>query len=523
MAAASTTAPAAPQANPWIIAFSVMFATFMEVLDTTVVNVSVPYIAGSLSATNTEATWTLTSYLVANAVILPITGWLANYFGRKRLLMSAVTGFTAASFLCGLAPTLTMLILLRVVQGACGGVLQPISQAILLEAFPPEDRGKAMGFWGLGIVVAPALGPVVGGWLTFTYSWRWVFYINIPVGIVSIIMTKMFIFDPPYIRRPAAGIDYWGIGFLALGISALQVVLDKGQEKDWFGTRWIAELSIVSAAALVIFLLYELRVRNPVVNLRVFKNRTYAIGVALMTILGFELYGALVVFPLLLQTLLGYTSYIAGRTMFPRGLGSLIAMPMVGALVSRFDPRKVLAMGFLGLSCSLMQLSWLNLNAGFWDFFWPQLIQGFAIGTCFVPLTTITMDPIPREQMGNATSLFNLVRNIGGSAGISIAQTLNERNTQRYINIWGANITPYSDKARSMLNGLQSLFVSKGFDPATALHKAQGVMFNLLQQQASILSYLHTFRLLGVFALATIPLVLLLRKPAGGKSAVAMH
>src|SRR5437868_4295309 len=244
------TQQAAEEINPWIIAISVMLSTFMEVLDTTVVNVSLPHIAGNLSATVDEATWALTSYLVANAIILPITGWLANYLGRKRLLIFATSGFTMASFLCGLAPNLAFLIFFRVVQGACGGALQPISQAVLLESFPPEDRGKAMGFWGLGIVVAPMLGPVLRGWLTDSYSWRWVFYINVPVGIASVIMTQLFIFDPAYIRRTTARIDYWGIGMLAVGVAALQVVLDKWQDADWFAAHWITALAVVACVAL---------------------------------------------------------------------------------------------------------------------------------------------------------------------------------------------------------------------------------------------------------------------------------
>src|ERR1700704_496200 len=254
-------APASPisrHINPWIIAIAVMLSTFMEVLDTTVVNVSLPHIAGSMSATVDEATWALTSYLVANAVILPITGWLATILGRKRLLMMAVTGFTVTSFLCGLAPNLPLLIVFRVLQGACGGALQPISQAVLLESFPRESRGKAMAFWGLGIVVAPMLGPVLGGWLTDNYSWRWVFYINLPVGLASIIMTRLFIFDPPYIRRSKAGIDYWGIGMLAVAVGALQVVLDKGQEEDWFSSHWILALAITSCLALLLFVIYEI-------------------------------------------------------------------------------------------------------------------------------------------------------------------------------------------------------------------------------------------------------------------------
>src|SRR5438552_9944549 len=308
--------------NPWLIAVAVMFATFMEVLDTTVVNVSLPHIAGSLSATIDEATWVLTSYLVANAIILPMTGWLASRFGRKRLLMLSVVGFTASSFLCGLAPTLGTLIMFRIMQGATGGAMQPLSQAVLLEAFPPHDRGKAMGFWGLGIVVAPILGPVLGGWLTDSYSWRWVFYINIPVGIASLMMTKLFIFDPPYLRQESRRVDYWGIGMLAVGIGALQIVLDKGQEADWFSSTFITTLAVIAAATLVACIIFELITDDPVVDLRVFKERSYAVGVFLMTVVGFVLYGSLVLLPIMLQTLLGYPSLQAGIAMAPRGVGS---------------------------------------------------------------------------------------------------------------------------------------------------------------------------------------------------------
>src|SRR5215216_5707189 len=318
--------------NPWLIAVSVMFATFMEVLDTTVVNVSLPHIAGSLSATVDEATWALTSYLVANAIILPMTGWLANVFGRKNLLLWATGGFTIASFLCGIAPNLGALIAFRILQGATGGALQPLSQAVLLESFEPHERGKAMGFWGLGIVVAPILGPVVGGWLTDSYSWRWVFYINLPVGVASIVMTKMFIFDPPYLRRETERIDYWGIGMLVVGIGALQYVLDKGQEADWFADRAILTLSIISAVTLIVLVIHELTTEHPIIDLRVFKERSYATGVFLMTMLGFVLYGSMVLLPVMLQTLLGYPSMQAGIAMAPRGMGSLVMMPIVGIL-----------------------------------------------------------------------------------------------------------------------------------------------------------------------------------------------
>src|SRR5712671_5504000 len=422
------------QINPWLIAVSVMLATFMEVLDTTVVNVSLPHIAGSLSVSIDEATWALTSYLVANAIILPMTGWLASVFGRKNLLMISVVGFTVASFLCGLAPTLGSLIFFRIVQGATGGALQPLSQAVLLEAFPPKDRGKAMAFWGLGIVVAPMLGPVLGGWLTDSYSWRWVFYINIPIGIIALLMTQTFVFDPPYIKRRAGGIDYWGMGLLVVGIGALQIMLDKGQEEDWFSSHFIVILAVLAAIGLIGFVIRELNAEHPIVDLRVFRYRTYAAGVFLMTVLGFVLYGSTVLVPLMLQTLLGYPAVRAGIVMLPRGLGSFIAMPLVGLLMSKIEPRRLLAAGVLISSLSFWKFSHLSLDVGYWDFFIPLIIQGSAMGLLFVPLTTITNDPIPKEEIGNATSLFNLMRNIGASIGIASVTTILSRNQQKHIN-----------------------------------------------------------------------------------------
>jgi DHA2 family multidrug resistance protein len=499
--------------NPWIVAIAVMLSTFMEVLDTTVVNVSLPHIAGSLSATVDEATWTLTSYLVSNAIILPLTGWLSNFFGRKRMLLLSVSGFTIASFLCGLAPSLPFLIVCRVIQGACGGGLQPISQAVLLESFSPEDRGKAMGFWGLGIVVAPLLGPVLGGWLTDNYSWRWVFYINVPIGLASIVMTRMFVFDPAYVRRVSSKVDYWGIGMLALGIGALQIVLDKGQEKDWFGTSWITALAVVGVMVLAAFILHELRAAEPVVNLRVFKNRTYSTGVFLMAMLGIGLYSTTVLIPLVLQTLLGYPAMAAGIAMAPRGLGSFIAMPVVGLIMAKFDPRKLLTAGMLVCATTLFQFSRLNLQAGYWDFFWPQFEMGLALGLVFVPLTTTSMAPIPKETMGNATSLFNLVRNLGGSVGISAVNTIQVRREQANINILGRHVNAYDSTSRQMLSALQKMFLSRGGDMVSAAHRAQATAFRIVERQASMLSYNAVFRLLCGLFLLMIPFIFLMHRP----------
>jgi DHA2 family multidrug resistance protein len=512
-----------PHVNPWIVATAVMFATFMEVLDTTVVNVSLPHIAGSLSASVEEATWVLTSYLVANAIILPMTGWLANYFGRKRMLQAAVFGFTAASFLCGMAQTLPMLIFFRIVQGATGGALQPLSQAVMLEAFPSQDRGKAMAFWGLGIVVAPMLGPVIGGYLTDNFSWRWVFYINLPVGLASIIMTRLFIFDPPYIRRQSGGIDYWGMGLLAVGVGALQIVLDKGQEEDWFASYWVTALGVVAAAGIAIFVIHEIRTRDPVVHLRVFKVRTYSAGVFLMTVLGFVLYGSMLLVPIFLQTLLGYPALDAGIAMAPRGLGSFLMMPLVGTVLGRFDPRKVLAVGLVGASYTLYSLSQLNLNAGYWDIFWPQFIQGASLAMLFVPLTTATMDPIPREEMGNATSMFNLMRNIGGSMGIASATTFLYRRQQLHTHLLAVDVNPYNPQTQVFLKGVQSAMILHGSDPHTAASQSYGAIWGVVERQASMLAFVDTFRAMAVVFLLMLPLLFIMKRPKHDRGGGAMH
>src|SRR5712671_3993182 len=503
------------QVNPWIVAIAVMFGTFMEVLDTTVVNVSLPHIAATMSATIDEATWVLTSYLVANAIILPMTGWLASTFGRKRLLMMSVTGFTISSFLCGIAPNLGSLIAFRILQGATGGALQPLSQAVLLESFQPHERGKAMGFWGLGIVVAPIIGPVVGGWLTDSYSWRWVFYINLPVGIASIIMTNLFIFDPPYLRRVAQKVDYWGIGMLVVGIGALQYVLDKGQEADWFADRGILALSIVSGVTLLVLLYHEWTTEHPIIDLRVFKERSYATGVFLMTMLGFVLYGTLVLLPVMLQTLLGYPSLQAGIAMAPRGMGSLVMMPIVGFLTSKIDVRKLLATGFFVAGFTLIWLGQLNLQAGYWDIFWPQLLQGTGMALTFVPLTTVAMDPIPRERMGNATSLFNLMRNIGGSIGIAITGTMLTRTQQTTTSLLGSHVSAYDLGGQAMFAQMRAAFIAAGADATTATNRAYAALFGMVQRQAAMVAFVGIFQVLGILFLVLIPLVLLMRRPKG--------
>ena len=507
--------------NPWLIAIAVMSSTFMEVLDTTVVNVSLPHIAGNLSATTDEATWTLTSYLVANAIILPMTGWLATTFGRKRLLMLSVTGFTTASFFCGLAPTLPFLIFFRIIQGACGGGLQPLSQAILLESFPPEKRGQAMAFWALGIVVAPMLGPVAGGWLTDNYSWRWVFYINVPIGVIAILLTQAFIFDPHYLRKESKGIDYWGIGLLVLGIGSLQIMLDKGQEDDWFGSHFIITLAVLAVIGIGGLLVRELKAEHPIIDLSVFRYRSYAIGTFIMTVVGFVLYGSTVLLPLLMQELLGYTATHAGITNLPRGLASFIFMPLVGYLTGKVDSRKLLGFGFLATAFAMYRISLFSLGVGSSSFWLPLTVQGAGLGLIFVPLTTVTNDPIPRERMGNATSIFNLMRNIGASVGIAMVETMQVRKAQMHINILDEHVNPANPLARQTIDGLRALFMSQGKDAVTATHDAYAAVWAMVQQQAAMLAYNDAFRFLALMFVVMLPLIFLMRKPKKGKAVMA--
>jgi DHA2 family multidrug resistance protein len=495
--------------NPWLPAIAVMLSAAMEMLDTSVVNVSLRHIAGSLSATVDEATWVLTSYIVANAIILPISGWLASYFGRKRLLMTVVTGFTVSSVLCGIAPSLGWLIFFRVMQGTTGGGLVPLSQAVLLEVFPVEKRGKAMAFWGIGMIALPILGPTVGGWLTDNYSWRWVFYVNVPVGIASLIMMHVFIEDPSYLRKVSRRIDAWGLGLLAVGMGAFQIMLDKGQEEDWFNSDLIAGLVLVAVAGLIAFLIRELRTREPLVDFRLLKYGTFAAGTLLGGVLGFVLFGSLVLLPLFMQQLLGFPAVTAGFWTSPRGIGTLIFLPLTGiALGRRWDPRLLLSAGLVLASVAFFLYASLDLNAGGSDFLWPQIIQGAGLSMVFTPLTTISMDPIPLESMGFATSLFSLARNMGSSMGISFVTTAIARRSQFHQARLVETITAYDPTVRQAMHSLGNMV--GGGDHSTG---ALAVMYGQVLRQASAISFLEMFHVLGVLFLLTLPLVWVMRQP----------
>jgi DHA2 family multidrug resistance protein len=500
------------RSNRWLIAIAVMSSAVMEVLDTSVVNVSLPHIAGSLSASVEEATWVLTSYLVANAVVLPISGWLANLIGRKRLLLTVVTGFTLSSVCCGLAPSLPVLIFFRILQGTTGGGLQPLSQAVLLEEFPSQERGKAMAFWGLGIVAAPILGPTLGGWLTDAYSWRWVFYINVPIGLVSFVMISLFLYDPPHIRRGSLRVDYWGLGMLVVGIGALQIMLDKGQEEDWFGSDFIVALAVIAGVMLTAFVVRELTVAEPIVRFRLLRYRTFAAGIGLVTTLGFVLYGSLVLLPLFMQTLLGWTAVTAGLWTSPRGIGTALFMPLVGILLSRgWDGRKMLAFGFVVTSLALFGYSHMTLQSGTWDILLHQINQGVGMAFVFVPLTTLTMDPIPKAETGYATSLYSVMRNIGSSMGVSFVATFLARRAQFHQSVLAAHITPYTEGVREFLAWAAQRLLQAGFAGSTDLGSL-ALLYRMVQQQASLLSFAEAFRAMGFLFLGITPLVLLMQR-----------
>jgi DHA2 family multidrug resistance protein len=500
-----------------------MLATFMEVLDTSVANVSLPHIAGTLSASTEEATWVLTSYLVANAVILPISGWLSSYFGRKRLLITCIIIFTLSSALCGAATSMTMLIVARVLQGIGGGVLQPTAQAVLMESFPFEKRGQAMAVYAMGIIVAPIIGPTLGGWITDNYSWRWIFYINIPVGVAAVLMALWFIENPPYLKRAkSSSIDYLGFALMTVCLATFQLVLDTGQQNDWFESKQIVLLSVVSVVSLVAFVIRELTVEEPIVDLRILTNRNFGVGTLLMTIVGGVLYGTTALLPLFLQTLLGYPAVQSGLAVSPRGIGSMASMIIVGRLVGKIDSRLLMTFGFFVLAVSMYMLAGINLEIGMPNIVWPNIINGFAMGFIFVPLTTMAMGTLNREQMGNAAGIYSLMRNLGGGLGISAVTTLLARGAQQHQAVMVSHLTPYDSAFQQRLQQLQSVFGSS----VDGIQKAYAAIYGVLVRQANLLAFVDNFRVLTFVCLACIPLVFLLRRvrgDGGGGGSAAMH
>jgi DHA2 family multidrug resistance protein len=511
--------------NPWIIAATVMLATFMEVLDTSVANVSLPHIAGSLDSTNDEATWVLTSYLVANAIVLPLSGFFSELFGRKRFYMACVIIFTVSSTLCGLAPSLGALIVFRVLQGLGGGALQPVSQAILVESFPKEKRGVAMAFYGMGVVVAPIIGPTLGGWITDNYSWRWIFLINIPVGVLSVLLTGMLIHDPHFLKRKAAGfkLDYIGLGLLSLGLAFLEIVLDEGQREDWFGSRLILWSAVIAVFALVSVVVWELRQKEPVVDFHVLRDRNFAISTLTMFMLGFVLYGSSMMLPLFLQTMLGYSATQSGLVLSPGGVVVVCLLPLVGVLVSKTQPRWLVVFGLVFCSLGLLLMGQFTLEVDFHHAVLSRIVQSVGLAFLFVPINATAFNFITREKTGYATGLINLARNVGGSAGIAMCTTIVARRAQFHQNLLVGNLSWLEAPFQNMVQGAQALLFSRGSDPAQAAQQAQGLAYYTLVRQANMMAFIDAFRILAVLFLAMVPLMFFMRKTKPRKGPVAME
>jgi DHA2 family multidrug resistance protein len=511
--------------NKWFIAVIVIIPTFIEVVDTSVVNVALDHIRGSLSAGVDEATWAITSYLVSNAIIIPLTGWLSRVFGRKRYLIFSVSLFTISSLFCGMAWSLSSLIFFRVLQGLGGGALQPISQTILLETFPPKEHGMAMAVFGIGVIFAPILGPILGGWITDNWSWHWIFFINIPIGILSVFLIGAFIKDPPYLKRISiARIDYWGVILIALGLGALQVVLDRGQQEDWFNSPVILALGAVSIISLLIFVFWELfKAKDPVLHLRIFKNKSFASGSFVMFMTFFVLFATIVIIPIYLQKLMGYTAYWAGLALAPGGLSMLFLMPVVGKLVTKISPKTILFVGLVVSAISTVMLMQVSLQTDFDFIVWARIVTGLGLGLIFIPLTNLTLSSVPKEEMGNATSLYNLLRNLGGSFGVAFVTTVIARRAQFHQARLVEAVNPYDPNYQQAVAHISALPQAQAVAGVPATGVARAAIYQEVMRQASLFSFVDAFYWCTVLLILVIPLVLLMRRPKYGAMPVSAH
>jgi len=498
--------------NKWLVAVTVMLPTLVVIIDTSVVNVSLDHIRGSLSAGIDESTWAITSYLAANAIVIPMTGWLSRIFGRKRFLLFSITLFTLSSFLCGASWSLRALIFFRIIQGLSGGSLQPISQAILLETFPRHQHGTAMAIFGIGIMIGPVVGPLLGGWITDNWSWHWVFFINIPIGIVAILMSMAFIVDPHYAGARKFRIDYWGLAFLTIGIGCLQVVLDQGQREDWFASQFILWLSVLSFAGLLFFIVNEYYAEHPIVDLHIFKNLTFASGNIIGFATFFTLFGSLIMLPICLQTLMGYTAFLAGWVLGPGGLMAMISMPIAGRLITRVNPKMVLFTGTMITAYSMLMMSWFNLSADFYTVAWPRVVMGFGMGLLFVPLTTLTMSWIHKEEMGNATSVFNLLRNLGGSFGVAFASTLVSRRAQFHQGRLTEGMSILDRNFQEAVPLVSNILKGQGFAPSQLDAGTLGLVYKKLVKEASMMAFNDTFFVLAALMALAGLLVLIMKR-----------
>jgi DHA2 family multidrug resistance protein len=511
--------------NPWVIAVTVTLATFMEVLDTSIANVALPHISGSLSASADESTWVLTSYLVSNAIILPLSGWFSSLIGRKRFYMSCVALFTVSSFLCGLAPSLGVLVLFRILQGVGGGGLQPSEQAILNDTFPIEKRGMAFAVYGIAVVVAPTIGPWLGGWITDNFSWRWIFYINVPVGIISLILTSLIVSDPPYMQRAKAKvkdsfrIDYIGIGLISLGLGSMQIILDKGEREDWLSSGFIQVFFVLMIVGIIAGILWELREEHPVVDLRMLKDRNFAVATLAMFFLGFVLYASTVLIPQFLQEMMGYTAELAGLALSPGGAVIMFMMPVVGILVSRVNTKYLIAFGCTISALSLFVMASWNLQIDYRHAVLARMMQSFGLAFLFIPINVSAFSFVPKEKTNMGTGIINLARNIGASVGIATVTTLLQRRTQFHQAQLMEHVNTLSQAFQSKLHAITVAFTSGGSSGPGAATQAHGMIYSTVQRQAAMLAFVDNFHMLGIVFFIVIPVLMLLRRPPKGVNA----
>ena len=518
--------PWRPRHNEWAIALTVTMATFMEVLDTSIANVALPHIAGSLSASTDESTWVLTSYLVSNAVILPISGWASDVLGRKRFYMTCVALFGISSLLCGLAPSLGLLIFFRVLQGVGGGGLAPSEQAILADTFEPKKRGVAFAVYGMAVVLAPAIGPTLGGWITDNYDWRWIFFINVPVSVLSLFLTNRLVEDPPELaerRNAGIKIDYIGLALIGIGLGCLQVVLDKGQRDDWLQSDFILAFSIIAVVAIVVAIFWEYFQKDPIVDVRMFRNRNFAIAFVMMTMLGFALFGTTVLIPQYLQTLLGYTAERAGMALSPGGLTVMALMPLVGFLVSHYDARWLIAIGFAACTVALIHMTELNLGISFGEAVQLRIYQAAGIAFLFVPINTLSYVGVPRNKNNQVSGMVNLARNVGGSVGISIIETLLAQRSQKHQGDLAAHLTYTSPALTNQIDALTRAMTNAGYSSADASQRAYNTIYSRVQQQAAALAYNDVIFIFAIACAIMVPFAFLMRKNKPGGGPGGMH
>ncbi len=512
-----------PRFNPWLIAVVVALAAFMEVLDTSIANVALPYMAGNLGASNDESTWVLTSYLVSNAIVLPISGWLAGAFGRKRFFMTCLFLFTVSSLLCGIAPSLGFLLVFRILQGVGGGGLQPMAQAILADTFPPHQRGLAFALYGITAVTAPTIGPTLGGWITFNFSWRWIFFINLPVGIATLFLVYTVVEDPPYIKRlreAKVRLDYIGIALLALGVGALQIVLDKGQEEDWFGSHFITTLAIIAATGLILLVIWEWYHKAPVVDVRLFKNFNFASANLMMFILGVMLFSSLVMMPQFLQTLIGYTSQLAGLAISAGGIMLLIEMPIMGQLTTKVQARYLIAFGWLCLSAAMLySTTRIDLGMSFSTAVWLRVVQVIGLGFLFVPINLVSYVGIPPDKNNAVAGIINFMRNMGSSFGTSLVTTMIARRSQFHQQVLATHTDPGNPNFQNAVTGLTQRLTTAGLAPPDAKVAAYARIYRQIQAQAGSLAYIDTFKVLAVGAMIMFFMAFILKPNNPGKGA----